>query len=378
MWSLRYLSRVDVRVVAIIMTIQFLGLCTIAAYSHDFLVGEQLESFFLPAVQTQIRWLAIGWACFLFTACFDYAKIREYALLLYVLSLLALIGLFFTDPIARVQRWYRLPIIGMSFQPSECAKLALVVALSWYLERQSHVAQSLSTIFGAAILTGIPFLLIVKQPDLGTATVLYPIALVMLYFGGVHKRILQLLCIPGAIILMLITLTFSGIVSHETLTPYLSKVLREYQLQRLDPNTHHQKASQTAIGLGGLTGKGWRQGEFWRGGSLPAPYTDSIFAAFGEDFGLVGLLGVLSLYYCLIACTFQASAGAKDPFGRLLAAGIAVYIGVHVLVNVGMMSGCFPITGVPLVLMSYGGSSMASTMAAIGVTQSVYSRRFMF
>jgi rod shape determining protein RodA len=84
------------------------------------------------------------------------------------------------------------------------------------------------------------------------------------------------------------------------------------------------------------------------------------------------------MFYALIACTFQAAAAAKDPFGRLIAAGIAVYVSVHVLVNVGMMSGCFPITGVPLVLMSYGGSSMAATMGALGITQSVYSRRFMF
>lgn len=93
---------------------------------------------------------------------------------------------------------------------------------------------------------------------------------------------------------------------------------------------------------------------------------------------MVGLFVVLILYYALVACLFQAAAASKDPFGRLIAAGIAVYVAVHVLVNVGMVSGCFPITGVPLVLMSYGGSSMAATMAAIGITQSVYSRRFMF
>jgi rod shape determining protein RodA len=377
-WSLRFITRIDFRVVFIVAIIQFFGLSTIAAFSQNFLFNEHSETFFLPAVRAQIQWLILGWGCFLCTACFDYTKIREYAPALYVVSLLALIGLFFTDPIARVQRWYKIPLLSICIQPSEYAKIAFVFALSWFLERRASVAKSFGTFSGAMILTMIPFFLILKQPDLGTATVLYPIAIVLLYFGGIHKRVLQLFCFPGLIIVLLVSITFSGIVSHETLSPYLSKVLKEYQLQRLDPNTHHQIASQTAISLGGLTGRGWRQGDFWRGGSLPAPYTDSIFAAFGEEFGFVGLAFLLTLYYALIACTFQASAAAKEPFGRLLTAGIAVYIGIHVLVNVGMMSGCFPITGVPLVFMSYGGSSMAASMAALGVTQSVYSRRFMF
>lgn len=378
MWSVRYLARIDIRVVLIMIIIQALGLLTIAAFSADFLVSDDPETFFLPAVISQIKWLCIGWLCFFATSCFDYAKLREFSWILYILSMIALIGLFFTNPIARVQRWYRVPFLAMSLQPSEYAKLSLVIALSWYLERKSHISDSFSTLLGALCITFIPFALILKQPDLGTATVLYPIALVMLYFGNIHKRFLQILCIPGILMLLYVGATFSGIIPHETLTPYLSKVLKTYQLERLNPNTHHQNASKTAIALGKITGTGWRQGEFWRGGSLPAPYTDSIFAAFGEEFGCIGLLFLLVLYYSIITCLFQASCEAKDPFGRLLGAGIAAYIGNHVVINIGMMTGILPITGVPLVLMSYGGSSMAITMTAIGLTQSVYSRRFMF
>jgi rod shape determining protein RodA len=358
--------------------LQACGLLTISAYSQEFLLEPEETTFFLPAVKSQLQWLGIGWLCFFCAAGFDYAKLREWAWGIYAISIIALIGLFFTDPIARVQRWYHLPLFGFSVQPSECAKLAVVVALSWFLERRAMVSEALSTVLGAGIIVLLPFMLILKQPDLGTATVLYPMALVIFYFGGISKTILKALCIPGAVILILVFLTFSGLVPHETIRPYLSGVLKEYQCERLNPDTHHQNAAQTAIAIGGAFGTGWRQGEYWRGGSLPAPYTDSIFAAFGEEFGMVGLCAVLTMFYALIACTFQAAAAAKDPFGRLIAAGIAVYVSVHVLVNVGMMSGCFPITGVPLVLMSYGGSSMAATMGALGITQSVYSRRFMF
>lgn len=378
MWTVRYLPRVDIRLVGIMLLLQACGLLTIAAFSQEFLFETEETTFFLPLVKSQLQWLAFGWGCFLAAACVDYAKLREWALMIYIVSIIALIGLFFTDPIARVQRWYRLPLFGFSLQPSEVAKLAVVLALSWYLERRASVSQSLTSVLGAGLIVLIPFLLILKQPDLGSATVLYPMALVICYFGNLSRGVLRLLCIPGALILLLVFLTFSGIVAHDSLRPYLSGMLKEYQLERLNPDTHHQNAAQTAIAIGGPVGAGWRQGEFWRGGSLPAPYTDSIFAAFGEEFGMVGLFVVLILYYALVACLFQAAAASKDPFGRLIAAGIAVYVAVHVLVNVGMVSGCFPITGVPLVLMSYGGSSMAATMAAIGITQSVYSRRFMF
>ncbi len=378
MWSARYLFRVDFRLVLMLLVIQCCGLITIASYPQDLMLSTGSTSFFTPQVKVQIQWMLIGRGCFFFMACTDYNKLREWAWIIYAISFIALIGLFFTDPIARVQRWYRLPLIGSSIQPAECAKLAVVIALSWYLERRATQGDRFLTLCGAGLIALIPFFLILKQPDLGTATILYPMTLVILYFGGVRARWIQLLCIPGIVVVSVVALTFSGLVPHETIRAKLSGVLKEYQSQRLNPDTHHQKAAQTAIAIGGVTGTGWKQGDYWRGGSLPAPYTDSIFAAFGEEFGFVGLLFLLSIYYALVFCIFQAAAAAKDTFGRLIAAGIAVYVAVHVLVNVGMMSGCFPITGVPLVLMSYGGSSLAATMTALGITQSVYSRRFMF
>jgi len=378
MQSARLFSRLDFKLVAIVLVLQAAGLMVIAAYSPDFLLDTGSLPFFLPQVTSQLQWIGFSWICFFVAVRFDYAKLREWAWILYFISIVLLIGLFFTDPIVRVQRWYRLPLIGVNVQPSEIAKLAVVVALSWSLERSAHLLDRWSTLVSLLFIVAIPFLLIIKQPDLGTSIVFYPMTLVILYFGGVSIRILRLLCIPGAVALLVVVLTFSGVVPYERIQPLMSKVLKEYQCERFNPATHHQRASQTAIALGGMTGTGWRQGEYWRGGSLPAPYTDSIFAAFGEEFGLIGLLFLLLCYYLLISCCFQAATMAKDGFGRLIAAGIAIYIAVHVAINVGMMCGCLPVTGVPLVFMSYGGSSMAMTMTALGITQSVYTRRFMF
>ncbi len=378
MWTSRYLMRIDFRVIPVILCLMIISILVISSYTVDPSSDPNEDSFFTPIVLTQIQWFLIGSAVYLFCAGFDYNKLREWTWFLYALMLLSLIGLFFTDSIQRVHRWYRIPLLNISFQPSECAKFIVVITLSWFLERRRGISNSWSTAFFALLIVGIPFLLILKQPDLGTALVLYPITLVIFYFGDIKASIIKWMAVLGGSALVVIALIFLGIVPHETLRPYATKVLKEYQFDRLDPATHHQKSAATAIALGGLTGSGWRKSEFSGRGWLPAPYTDSVFPAFGEEFGLIGLLFLIALYYALIYFSFQVTAVAKDPFGRLLSAGVAVYLAMHILVNIGMMCGFLPITGVPLILTTYGGSSVLSTMMALGILQSIYSRRFMF
>lgn len=378
MWSSRYLTRLDFRVIPVILSLMLISLFIISAYTPDPSSDPGEESFLTPIVRTQIQWFFIGSAVYLFCAGFDYNKLREWTWILYALMILSLVGLFFTDSIQRVHRWYRIPFLNASFQPSEYAKFIVVITLSWFLERQRTVASSWGTAFFAGIIVGIPFLLILKQPDLGTALVLFPITLVMFYFGDLRSSIVKMMTIVGGWALVLVAMIFLGFLPHETLRPYATKVLKDYQFDRLDPATHHQKAASTAIALGGITGTGWRKSEFSGRGWLPAPYTDSVFPAFGEEFGFLGLLLLMSLYYALIYFSFQVTAVAKDPFGRLLSAGVTVYLAMHILVNIGMMCGFLPITGVPLVLVTYGGSSILSTMTALGILQSIYSRRFMF
>lgn len=378
MWDYLYLKRIDFRVLPIIFALMAISLLVISSYTLDSGVDFSEESFFTPLVIKQLQFFALGSAVFIFFVGFDYNKLREWAWILYAIMIISLVGLFFTDAIQRVQRWYRIPLIGINFQPSEYAKLAVVISLSWFLERRKSKAGDLSTAFFSGLIVGLPFILILKQPDLGTALVLFPITLVMFYFGDIHPLIIKWMSLLVFVALAVISIIFLEVVSHEDLRPYTTKFLKDYQFDRLNPNTHHQKNAQIAIGVGGLTGTGWRKSEFSGSGFLPAAYTDSVFPAFGEEFGFIGLSLLLFLYYALIYFSFQVTAVAKDHFGRLLSAGITVYLAMHILINVGMMSGFLPITGVPLILVTYGGSSILSIMMALGILQSIYSRRFMF
>lgn len=335
------------------------------------------ERWYTPLVHSQLRWFLLGWALFVLFAGFDYRKLRGWALWAYLAMLLLLVGLFFVNPIQNVHRWYRLP--GMiSIQPSEYAKLALIVTASWFLEREGPNVGSWKASLQLALLVGIPFLLIVKQPDLGTALILYPITLIMAYVAGIRSFGIRLCSWVGLILLAFVGLIFTGILPYEEVKPFCLRCLKEYQVERLNPATYHQKAASIAIGIGGLTGRGWHQGEFAARKWLPAAHTDSVFAAYGEEFGWLGVIFLLFLFYILIYVSFQVAEVARDPFGRFLATGLAAYLAVHVLVNIAMMCSLLPISGVPLIFISYGGSSLLTTMAALGILQSIYSRRFMF
>ena len=167
---------------------------------------------------------------------------------------------------------------------------------------------------------------------------------------------MQVAVVAGAVALAFVFSCFTELIPQERVRDLQHIGLKEYQLDRLDPNTHHHNASTTAIAIGGIGGLGYRKSVYTARGWLPTPDTDSVFPAFGEEFGLFGLIGILLLYYALIYLSFQVTAVAKDTFGHLLSAGIASYLAMHVLVNIGMMLGLLPITGVPLILLSYGGS----------------------
>lgn len=377
MWSYKQISRIDFRILPILFSLMAVSILVLSAFSGDRSVDSE-ELFWTPIVVQQLQRFLVGILTFFFFAGFDYNKLREWSWLLYGIMIISLVGLFFVEPIRGVQRWYRIPFLNASIQPSEYANLVVVITLSWFLERRKEYSGDLSTAFFSSLIVGIPFLLIVKQPDLDAALVLCPIALVMFYYGDIHPVFFKVILGITTLAIVVVALMFLGILPYEMLRPYATQVIKEYQFERLNPNTSHQKAAATSIAIGGLTGTGWKKSEFAGRGWLPFPYTDSVFAAFGEEFGFVGLFFLIALFYALIYCCFQVTAVVKDHFGRLLSAGISVYLAIHVLVNIGMMSGFLPITGVPLILVTYGGSSILSTMIALGILQSIYSRRFMF
>jgi len=378
MWDHRYLKSIDLRTIPIILILMGISLLVIAAMTgrSDEGIGEEI--FLTPLVQSQIRWFAMGWGVYLFFAALDYRLLKKWVWLLYAGMILMLLGLFFVPAIQNVHRWYKIPGINFAFQPSEYAKLVTVIALSYYLESIGRHTMRKRATFKAILLIFIPFILILKQPDLGTALVLYPIALVLFYLGDIRPRLVKAMGLMALGGLLFVSLLFLGFVSHEKLKPYVTKFIKEYQYERLNPNTYHQKASQTAIALGGMTGSGWGKSEFSGHKWLPAAHTDSVFAAYAEEFGTAGVFLLLLFFFGLLYFSFQVTAVAKDRFGRLLSAGITTYLAMHMIVNMGMMCGFLPITGVPLMLITYGGSSVLSTMAALGILQSIYTRRFMF
>lgn len=377
MWNLHYLRRIDFRVLPLLLGLMTISLLIIATTTCDASLGGE-DLFLTHSVKKQLKWFGIGSLAYIAFALFDYRKLREWALITYIGAIILLFGLFFTGSVRHVQRWYQIPIIHIMVQPSEFAKLALVLTLSWFLERKGRAVSCLSSCIEAFAIVLLPFFLILKQPDLGSAFVLLPMTLGMFYFGGIHRKIVAALSGIGASILLIVLFVFLGVIPFETIAPVAKVVLKEYQYKRLNPDTTHQQAAKTAIALGGYWGSGWKKSEFAARRFLPAGRTDSVFSAFVEEFGLVGAIFLLLLFFALIYCSFRVTAVARDHFGRVLSAGISVYLSVHVVINTGMMCGFLPITGVPLVLISYGGSSVVLTMSALGILQSIYARRFMF
>jgi len=368
--------RIDLRSLVVVISLMLIGMLTIASTTQQYFDG--LETIWTPFVVHQLEWLLVGACGFFLVAAFDYRRLREWTWPMYGLMLILLVGLFVVEPIQGVHRWYRLPGMSTTLQPSEYAKLVMIVALAWFLERQQATIASWQTSCQALLICAIPFMLIARQPDLGSAIVLMPIALAMLFVAGGNQRILRIagwLCAVG---LVLSALFFLEIIPHEAVRPWASMFLKEYQIDRLAPNSYHQRASSTAVAIGGLTGAGWGRSEYTGRGWLPAAATDSIFSAFAEEFGLAGVLLLLLLIYSLLALAFYTAASARDSFGRYIATGIAAYLAAHIMINIGMMLGCLPITGVPLPLVSYGGSSLLATLLAVGLLQSIYVRRFLF
>lgn len=326
----------------------------------------------------QMRWVAIGLVSYFVAAIFDYRKLKDAHWWIYAGALFAL-GLVFLFPEQNnAHRWIPLP--GFNFQPSEVAKLAVVITLSAYLSSPDTDVDEMSTFIKAFVLLGIPFLLIVIEPDLGTSMVLIPLTLALLFCAGAPVRPMAILVGAGvgAVVLLGFWLYF---------LPDTCPFLTEYQKSRVlvylgvndDPlgAGWNKLQSQIAVGSGGLFGKGYLKGTQNILGFLPrtvAP-TDFIYSVVAEETGFAGSSVLLVLYTTVTVCCIRAAVLAQDFFGRLLAMGIGVLLFTHVFINIAMTVGIMPITGLPLPLMSYGGSFMVSTMGALGLVQSVYLRR---
>jgi rod shape determining protein RodA len=317
----------------------------------------------------QLQWVAYGLGLFFTLLFISYRDIGKLSPLIYIASLAGLAAVFvFGVTVKGSQRW--IPLGGVRVQPSEFMKLAIIVVLARYAARGQNLKEFRSLIV-PGILCLIPMALIAKQPDMGTTMVFVPIYFGIMYVGGAAKKHLLLLAALGL-----------------ALTPVLwFGVLKDYQKGRLvafvNPESsdyrlsegYHVIQSKVAVGSGGFTGKGYGFGTQNTHAVLPERHTDFVFSVVGEEWGFAGCIFVLGLLFGIMLLCLDVAYSTNDPFGRLIVVGVATMIFVQTVVNVGMTIGLMPITGLTLPLMSFGGSSLMTSMAGLSLVMNVALRK---
>ncbi|MDD3905313.1 MAG: rod shape-determining protein RodA [Candidatus Omnitrophica bacterium] len=324
------------------------------------------DSFFFR----QISWMGIAVTLLALIVSISYQRFVDMAYVLYGANL-ALLVLVLVLGHARMgaQRWFS--VGGFAFQPSEFIKLTLILALSNYVAAKKGRMSELRNLLIPTILLAVPFVLVLLQPDLGTALLLIPVFFAIMVVGGAQLKYL------GAMILV----GLAGL-------PFFWHFLRDYQRQRLmvfvNPNIDPLGAGYTiiqskiAVGSGGLFGKGWLNGTQNQLNFIPERHTDFIFSVIGEEWGFLGAAALLLMYFFIVKRAFNIADLTSDIYGKAIASGVGVMIGLQVVINISMTIGLMPVVGIPLPMISYGGSSLITTVVAIGLLLNVGLRRSTF
>ena len=321
----------------------------------------------------QLFWIAGGLAAMFIFSRIDYHRLLDWVPWAYgfcVVSLAAVLVPGIGHKALGARRWIKLgPIL---FQPSEWVKVVLILAVARYFANLGARSLTGRDILKALALVGIPMLLVLKQPDLGTTLTYAPILIAGLFLGGINLR-QSLILITAAIVLVA-----GAWSSGKALKPYQKARLTSFINPDNDPRgTGYQiRQSLIAVGSGGIWGQGAEKGTQTQGDFLPIPHADFIFAAFSEEHGFAGAILVLLLYFLILMRLIQNAQTAADLPGSLIIMGIVAVLTFQIAVNVGMVIGFMPVTGIPLPLMSYGGSSVLFTFLALGVAMNVRMRRF--
>lgn len=354
-WFLRSL-RLDG--VLLVLLGLLLGLGLIVLFSAS---GESLD-----ALQRQLLRILLGVLGLLVVAQIPLGTLRALAPWLFLAGLVLLIAVAFLGDVGKgARRWLDLGVIR--FQPSEIMKLAMPLMVAWYLSFRTRPPQFLDLLV-VLILIAVPTLLIMRQPDLGTALLVAASGLIVVFLAGIQWRwIAGLFLAVGAVI------------------PLLWTQMHDYQRQRvltlLNPESdplgagYHIIQSKIAIGSGGLYGKGWLNGTQSQLQFLPERSTDFIFAVYAEEFGFLGILLLLSLYLLVVLRGLYIAAVAQDRFARLVGGSISLTFAVYTVVNIGMVSGMLPVVGIPLPLISYGGTSLVTLMVGFGILMAIHSQK---
>jgi rod shape determining protein RodA len=317
----------------------------------------------------QIYWVMAGVALMFVVSAVNYHALVDTVPWLYsgaIVSLLAV--LLFGRRYLGAKRWIQMP--GFHFQPSEWVKLILILAVAKYFAEYQERDLPFKDLLKAAAIVGVPMLLVLKQPDLGTSLTYVPVAIMGLFLGGMRIKHAAAIVLVGAVLII----------------PVWKFGLKPYQKDRLvsfvEPAADAKGAgyqviqSLVAVGSGGLWGKGIAKGSQTQGQFLPVPHTDFIFAAWSEEHGFIGAIFLLLLYFLVLMRLVSNAQTAPDRAGTFVVMGVVAVLVFHILVNVGMVVGFMPVTGIPLPFMSYGGSSVLFMFLSLGIVMNVRMRRF--
>lgn len=327
-------------------------------------------------IKKQLMWLIIGLAAAVFIIRYDYTQLEKYWPYIYGFSIfLLLLVLVFGKEVRGTTGWIGIGPLPM-IQPAEFTKLLLIIAFADFLNKRKEALHTFKEMLPCFAFMGVPFLLIMAQPDLGTATVYMAITIAMMFIAGANPKVLFGLI--GGISLVIALFVFC----HFQFGTWLP--LDNYQINRLvvfaDPYNDGQGGrgagwntiqSLVAIGSGGITGKGLFHGTQVQLNFLPEHHTDFIYAVIGEELGFIGAAFIIFLYGLILVRSAVISFNANDSYGSLLVIGISAMWLFHIYENIGMSIGLMPITGIPLPFLSYGGSSMLTNMLAVGLILSV-------
>lgn len=360
----RLLRRLDWPLIIAIMGILCISLITIASATHVNTPGH--DQFWYVERQLLFAVLGLIWALAI-AVFFDYSSLRHLGNKLYIFNLIMLLAvMFFGHSALGAQRWIQ--IGPVSIQPSEFSKVLMIISLAAFIEPRMGQLDKWRQIIPVAIYTLIPFLLVAKQPDLGTGLVFLSIFAGMIFVAGISVKIMA---IVGS--------------SCVAALPIIWHFLHDYQRMRLmvfmNPNIdplgsgYHIIQSKIAIGSGMFWGKGLFHGTQSQLNFLPENHTDFIFAVVGEEFGFVGGVLLLLLYGIVLWRGFKIARECKDNFGILLSVGIVSMLAFHLMVNAGMTMGIMPVTGIPLPMMSYGVSSLLTNMTCLGLLLNIHLRQ---
>jgi rod shape determining protein RodA len=319
----------------------------------------------------QVYWYLIGFGAFVLMTTFSYCSLERFAYPVYFLAVGLLMLVLIGGKISSgSQRW--ISLFGFNFQPSEIGKIGVVLCLAkFFSDRSEYREYRLRDLWQPFGLICIPALLIVKEPDLGTALLLLAVSASMLLFIRIQWKSLAILA--GSALIVAPFIWFS-------LKAYQQRRILTFLMPDLDPlgAGYHINQSKIAIGSGLAWGKGFMKGTQTRLHFLPEQHTDFAFSVWAEEWGFLGSSLLLVLYLILVIWALNISRNSKDKFGAMLAVGLTAILLWQVVINVGMVTGLLPVVGIPLVLFSYGGSSLVTTMTVIGLLMNIRMRRFMF